>query len=273
LAFSTGDSNAQLKTTASVSNISVDEVYTSVFQGDPAGTCHAILSMPDGTGTGSATSSISASPAGCSGIFQVWGAGGGTTTNTMEVVVPPQIMIQTEVGEAGAQTQPGDDSMIALLLTARNRFGDKRFPGASGGPALTWQDALTAPGQYYGYVNTTPNGVQPELNYAAEVYSGATTVDILNCEAYWSPTNAQFATLQSWAQANTPANAISDDSWSNPSSVGAPKLWLDEPKQAVIIGSIKINARTDSDNYNGAPAFVLFREAPSGTAPAVITIP
>src|SRR6185312_8746528 len=128
LAFSTGDSNAQLKTTASVSNISVDEVYTSVFQGDPAGTCHAILSMPDGTGTGAATSSISASPAGCSGIFQVWGAGGGTTTNTMEVVVPPQIMIQTEVGEAGAQTQPGDDSMIALLLTARNRFGDKGFP-------------------------------------------------------------------------------------------------------------------------------------------------
>ena len=117
---------------------------------------------------------------------------------------------------------------------------------------------------------------QPELNYAAEIYSGATTVDILNCEAYWSPTNAQFATLQSWAQANTPANAISDDSWSNPSnpsSVGAPKLWLDEPKQAVIKGSIKINARTDSDNYNGAPAFVLFREAPSVTAPAVITIP
>jgi hypothetical protein len=27
---------------------------------------------------------------------------------------------------------------------------------------------------------------QPELNYAAEIYSGATTVDILNCEAYWS---------------------------------------------------------------------------------------
>ncbi len=275
LAFSTGDSNVQLKTTASLLNISVDEVYTSVFQGDPSGTCpngsHVTLSMPDGTGTGSATSSISASPAGCSGIFQIWGAGGGTTTNLLEVVVPPQIMIQTEVGEAGAQTQPGDDSMVALLLTAKNRFGDKRFPGASGGPAWTWQDALTAPGQYYGYVNTTPNGVQPELNYAASVYSGATTVDILNCEAYWSPTNAQFATLQSWANANTPANAISDPSW--PNLVGAPIVWHGEPKQAVIKSSIGTNARRDRNDYNAAPAFVLFRQAPSGTAPAVITIP
>ncbi len=147
LAFSTGDSNVKLTTTASVTNISVNEVYSSSFQGDPNSTCangsHVSLSMANGTGTGSANSSISASPPNCSGIFFIQGAGGGTTTNLLLAVVPPQIMIQTEVGEAGGQTQPGDDTMEALLLTAPNRFGDKSFPvpGVVGGPK-TWQDAL-----------------------------------------------------------------------------------------------------------------------------------
>jgi hypothetical protein len=171
-------------------------------------------------------------------------------------------MIQTLVGEAGAQSGPGDDTMSAILQVAKNRFGDRSFPG---GQTSMWQDVLVA-SQFYGAADKTPNGMQPELDDSSSVFSGSSTVNVLNCEAYWSPTNQQFKTLQSWA--NTAANKVADNTW--PASVGAPKLWNGTPKQAVIKGSIAKNRRS---GYDSAPAVVLFRQAPSPTAPAVISIP
>jgi len=178
------------------------------------------------------------------------------------VTVPPQIMIQTLIGEAGAQTAPGDATMPSLLLVAENRFGDGAFPG---GAAATWQ-AVLVPSQFYGASNGTTNGVEPELDYAAQVFSWTTPVSIPpGCKGYWSPTNGQFATLQGWMQ--TPASAV------NWSSVGAPQFsaWSGQPKQAVIKTSIANNVGVPGST--AAPAIVLFQLAPSGSAPAVITVP
>ena len=180
-----------------------------------------------------------------------------------QLVVPPQVMIQTLVGEAGAQVDSGDDTMPAVLLVAKNRFGDSAFPGGS---AATWQGVLV-PGQFYGASNPTATGVQPELRYASEVFAATTGVTIpAGCEAYWSPTNSQFSTLQAWTTRQ--ANSIADSDW--PTLVGAPGLWNGRPKQAVIKSSIANNKRTQ---YTSAPAIILFRPALTGTDPAVVTIP
>ena len=130
-----------------------------------------------------------------------------------------------------------------------------------------WRPICFSP-QFYGASNTTPTGVEPELNYAATVFAGTTTVSIPpGCKAYWSPTNAQFSNLQTFASSQS--NSISDTMWSS-SSVGAPKLWIGQPKQAVIKSSIANNKRACCSS---APAIVLFQLAPSGTSPAVITVP
>jgi len=261
---STGDTSDSFGVSANPSNITYTPAISASLASNPNSSCQAGLNFPN-TPSGQGTLYVPVTATGgansCSGIFNVIAAAGGPTAST-QIVVPPQIMIQTEVGEAGAQTQPGDETMISLLLTAKNRFGDSTFPGGS---ASTWQ-AVLVPSRYYGASNATTNGVEPELKNAAAVFAGETTESILNCEAYWSPTNPQFATLQTWT--NKQANSITDTSW--PSLVGGPYLWLGTPKQAVIKASILNNAQAAS---NLAPAIVLFRPAPSPTAPAVISIP
>ena len=199
-----------------------------------------------------------------SGIFTATAhAGGAGSSQSTSIEVPPQIMIQTAVGEAGLQTGLGDASISSLLLVGKNRFGDSNFPG---GTASTWQ-AVLVPAQFYGASNTTPNGVSPELSDATYVYDGTSTVTIPSgCKGYWSPTNAQYTTLQGWASKT--AGSITDASW--PNSVGAPTLWPGQPKQAVVKTSIANNARS---GYTSAPAFVLMQLAPSSSAPAVITVP
>jgi hypothetical protein len=183
--------------------------------------------------------------------------------NVINVVVPPQIMIQTAVGEAGAQTASGDATIPALFLAARNRFGDSSFYGGAG---ATWQSVLNS-NQFYGANNTTSYGIEPELDYAAAVFAGTTSVTLPSgCKAFWSPTSIQFATLQTWT--SSISNTISGSQWS---SLGAPDIWRGQAKQAVIKTSVANNQR--GGNYANAPAFVFFQLAPSATAPAVVTVP
>jgi len=200
-----------------------------------------------------------ADPCSPGGIFGVYAAAGTTTTNSVTVTVPPQVMIQTLIGEAGSQTADGDQTMPSILAVAAQRFGDSNFPGGS---TATWQSVLV-PSQFYGAANTTPNGVEPELDFAASGFSGK-LVNVLTCETYWSPTDAQWSTLQGWL--GQQANAISDEMWA---SIGAPIVWIGMPKQAVVKDSIANNRR---GGYSTAPAIVLFRKAPSPTDPAVINI-
>jgi len=272
--LSTGDTATQVVVTTTPSNFTFTPVFTFIDSGNPTSSdCNATLSFSQNSGSGSVYSTVTASPAGCSGVFNGSAAAfaGSTPSKELRIVVPPQIMIQTEVGEAGLQTAPGDASMPALLLVAENRFGDGDFRGGATG---TWQSVLGS-GDFYGATNTTANGVQPELTYAAEVFAGASQVSIPSgCEAYWSPTNDQYTTLKAWASQQ--AQAISDNGGPSPSwsDVGAPDLpaWYNHPKQAVIVSSILNNARQDGPPYyNQAPAFVLFQLAPSPTAPSVTT--
>ncbi len=263
LNLSTGDTNTTVTVSVSPSNIAFTPAFSWGLQSNPNSDCDANLGFTNNGGTGSVSETVTAAPAGCSGIFNavayVGSKGSGTSS---QVMVPPQIMIQTAVGEAGGQTGAGDASIPSLLLVAKNRFGDNGFPG---GATATWQ-AVLVPSQFYGANDTTPDGVEPELDYAAQVYSGTTAVTVpAGCEAYWSPTDTQFAALQQYT--NSAPSAITDTMWS---AVGAPGVWTNQSKQAVIKTSIANNVRS---GYTSAPAFVLFRLAPSGASSAVITVP
>ena len=263
---STGDTNKTITTTVSPGNVPFSPVFAWGLNYNLNSACQAGLDFSSGSGSGSVNTTVTAAQAGCSGSFNAQAAVSGSTSSTPTlVIVPPQVMIQTLVGEAGAQTAPGDATMPSLLLVAENRFGDTTFPGGS---AATWQ-AVLVPSQFYGASNATANGVEPELDYAAEVFSWTTPLSIPpGCKGYWSPTNSQFATLQTWA-------GVAAGSAVNWASVGAPQFsaWAGQPKQAVVKSSIANNLRTDGPGYNSAPAIVLFQLAPSGSAPAVITIP
>ena len=272
LSLSTGDTSTTIATTITPSNLGLSPSFSWGMDGNLYGSCAASLQFSNSSGTGSVNTTVTASPAGCSGVFSAVAVSGLNTSNdSTQVVVPPQIMIQTEVGEAGGQTAPGDASMPSLLLVAQNRFGDGDFrdsrPGCTGLLPTNWQTTLV-PCQFYGASNQTANGVVPELGYAASVFAGTTTVSVPSeCEGYWSPTSLQFTALSTWASKQ--AGSISDSSW--PSVVGAPTLWNGEAKQAVIKSSIANNSR--GGLYANAPAFVLHRPAPSPTALAVVTIP
>jgi hypothetical protein len=268
LNLSTGDTDRSISIYASGGNsISMSGIaYSPGLISNYASNCTAKLSFANGQSSSTVVTASSAAPTGCSGasgVFNVYAAVNSTTTNYINIVVPPQIMIQTLVGEAGAQTGAGDASMPSLLLVAKNRFGDTAFPGGAAG---TWQ-AVLIPEQFYGASDQTPDGVTPELDDAASVFAGTTSVSIPSgCEGYWSPTNGQYSTLESWTSKQ--AGSITDANW--PALVGAPRLWNGQPKQAVIKRSIANNMLTGKSS---APAIVLFQLAPSSTSPAVITIP
>ncbi len=282
LNLSTGDTSTVITTSLTPAS-SYKPGFVTTAVSNPNSSCAAALTFSAGTGVGSVNSSVTAGPAGCSGVFNVvatanTGSSSVSGSNSTQVVVPPQIMIKTLVGEAGSQRSAGDDTMPALLLVAKNRFGDSSFRDLSAGASCggghvgtgllptNWQTTLV-PCQFYGATNSTATGVAPELTYASSVFSNTSTVNIpTSCKGYWSPTNAQFQVLQTWS--NTPANKISDSTW--PNSVGAPTLWNGKPKQAVIKNSIANNVLFGS---TAAPAIVLFCLAPSATAPAVVRIP
>ncbi len=263
---STGDTSDTIGVSGSPSSVSFSPTLTVTASNNPTtSTCESTLSFSSpspGSATVYAPVTASGGSGSCSGFFTVQAGAYGATSTTTEVIVPPQIMIQTAQSEAGGQTSQGDETMEALLLTAQNRFGDPAF-----GTPWTWYAAFTAPLQYT--YTTTANGPQPELNYAGSVFAGTSGVNILNCEGYWSPLNSQWTTLQQWY--NLAATSISDStggtSWS---AVGAPTLWKGQPKQAVVKGSVLRNVLPAK--YM-APAIVLFRPAPNSTDPAVIAIP
>jgi hypothetical protein len=232
--LSTGDTATQVVVTTIPSNFTFTPVFTFIDSGNPTSSdCNATLSFSQSSGSGSVNSTVTASPAGCSGVFNGSAAAspGSNPSNELQIVVPPQIMIQTEVGEAGRQTAPGDASMPALLLVAENRFGDSDFKDSVAVNGCTptyqiptnWQNTLV-PCQFYGASNTTSNGVQPELTYAAEVFAGTTNVSIPEgCEGYWSPTNAQYAVLQTWA--NLQAVLFQHSRGGGHRSLGCVRCW------------------------------------------------
>jgi len=150
---STGDTGRFITTTANPSTVSIAPTISVGAYSNPNSTCTASITFGSSSGVGTVNSAVSASPAGCSRIGDNVRANVGATqsSNFLKMVVPPQIMIKVAKGESGGL---GDLEQLAILRTARNRFGDRDFPG---GTASTWQDVLVLR-EFYGAADATTNG-------------------------------------------------------------------------------------------------------------------
>jgi len=254
LNVSTGDTNRTVTTTASPS-VSFAPTFNSGSTQNPNSTCAVGLTFSQNSGTGSVSSTVIASPSGCSGIFsnvqsQV---GSRTSQNSAKIVVPPQIMIQTVVSEAGGQ--PGDIDQQSLLVVARNRFGDGQF--AQG--ATAWQQQL---GTSDFTQSTTTNGPDRPLNNSSQVFTGDVGDIVGGGKCYWSPTNSQWSRIQT---------ALGSGTTTFPNNTGVPGCWSTQPRQIVYKSSVGLNV-SNSSQYRNAPVFVFLRLRQS-TDPAVIQIP
>ena len=223
------------------------------------------LSIQFGNGTGSASSVVTASPAGCSGISSGYGVVNGTTTgNITQVVVPPQILLQVMYGEAygEARAYPNGIDEQAVGVTIRNRLGDSTYFSGS----TTYQNTITTQQFPNGAINTsittgtTPQGTQsPELINAAAVFAGTTSVSVASAKCYFSPTSSEWQSIQ--AALNSPTTDL-------PTVADDPGCYTHHEqfvyKMSISPSTIPINA--------GAPAFI-FTQYRAQTAPAVIEIP
>lgn len=184
----------QVLTTSSFGSYPVNVAYSASSEGNPHSSCAATLSIPAATGTGSATSTISASPSGCSGIFGVYGnVGGATTQNAIDVVVPPDILIRELWGEANTQAATGDQvSELAVGNTIRQRFGDAQyFNGFNSCQDMANNnnrgfDGLDRCGT--GCLSTVAHGT--ETTNAAYIYGGVNSpaTDVADAKCFASPT-------------------------------------------------------------------------------------
>ena len=204
---------------------------------------------------------MTAAPEGCSRIADNVrsNVGSNQSTNSAKVVVPPQIMIRMVVSEAGGQ--PADLDQQAVLVSARNRFGKRDFPG---GRTATWQSVLV-PQEYDGLqVDNTQNGPDQELRNAAKVFAGEIGDLVAGSDCYWSPMASEWPYVQQALQSGTkvyPDRALT----------GAPDCW-DGRAQIVYKASIGLNSRT-SPEWQNVPAFVFVRLKTDKNAPAAIQIP
>jgi hypothetical protein len=282
--LSTGDTNVPIAITASLPsyNISnglfsflsppINPDYTTAAnppQTLPASSCLAALSLPSVAGVGTATGALSASPAGnvCSGIYVVAATAGGTfSSNSTFVVVPPQALMQGMYGEAHGQVAQygfNDPDEHALGIALRNRLGDQNgFPGFN----ATYQAAIVS-SQVNGFdpsrtAWTNPDGSPTaELNNAAAVFDGASSVSVANAKCFFSPSGQDWVNLIRPAlnSGSTVLPVVAYD----PGCYGGPRGH----EQFVYKASISMNA-----DGSGAPAFI-FAQSRNLTDPAVIQIP
>lgn len=259
LNVSTGDTDRFVTTTADPSTASFAPMFTIGSMSNPNSSCSVNPTFSQNGGAGSVNTIVTAAPANCSRIFDNVRAQVGQTvsTNSVKIVVPPQIMVKVIVGEAGGQ--PGDTDQQAIIVTGRNRFGDSGFPG---GTTATWQ-AVLVPAAYYGANNGTTNGPDQELRNASKVFTGEIGDIIGGAKCYWSPTNSQWSIIQAALQSGTKQF---------PSGTGVPGCWQNQKRQIVYKASVGLNV-SGGNNYSNAPAFVFLRLLPHNNDPAVVQIP
>jgi hypothetical protein len=259
LYLSTGDTNRSITTTVIPTGFAFSRSFSVGSMSNPNSTCAAAVDLPTLSGAGTVNHTVTASPAGCSRILdEVRGnVPGGIQSPPIKVIVPPQIMIRTVLGEAGGQ--PGDLDQQSLLVVARNRFGDSAFPG---GTASTWQDVLI-PSQFYGANDSTANGPDQELLNAGRVFAGEVGDIIGGAKCYWSPTTLEWTSIQA---------ALNSGTATFPSGTGAPSCWSGQIRQIVVKSSLGLNVSGGSA-FQNAPVFVFLRLRPQAQDPAVISIP
>jgi hypothetical protein len=252
VAFSIGDTNVQMQTTSSIGSYPVNVTYSVLSEGNPNSNCGASLSIPDGSGTGSATSSVSASSLGCSGIFGAYGNVSGTTTrNAIDVVVPRDILVRELWGEANAQpTKMGDQvSELAIGNAIRQRFGD----GLYFSHFHNYQDMNIGVGnQGFDGLDRCPPGCLSQVQHATEtlnaayifggVNNAATNVDDAKC--FMSPTPPDWQKISAALQSQTTVfpTSLQQDAG----------CWDPAHRQVVYKSSIGNNAGYSSP----VPAFV-----------------
>lgn len=253
--LSTGDTNRTITTNVTPGSFTYSPAFAWGLSSNPNSTCTANLGFSPGSGAGQVNSTVTASVAGCSGIFNVVAAvGSKTSSNSTTVTVPPQILIQMLYGEAHGQAASGDNaSQLAIGETTRNRFSQPQyFNGVS-----TWQAAITS-GQFMGIRTDILNGPTPDLANAAAVFRHETAGSVGNAACFFSPTLAGWQAIQAALQSGTTVL---------PTVVYDPGCYLSD-RQFVVKQSIGNNA-----DGRGAPAFIFLQKRNPATDPAVIQIP
>jgi len=252
--MSTGDTG---KITVTVTPPGVAETLSFAGTSSPTSNPNssgAVTLTISGSGSGTITSSVTASPTGNSGVYKVTAsAGGATSTNSTTIYIPPQILIQMMYAEANGQN---DSCREALGLAFRNRMGNSTYwPGVT-----TYQGAI--PGQA-SYNTSITTGVQNYLNDSVAVWSSSLADYTGGSGCFWSPTYAQWQTVQS---------ALSSGTTTFPANVGDPgcyKTVSGYGPQIVYLSSVGTSTR--GGKYAGAPAFLFERKrATTGSVPAAV---
>jgi hypothetical protein len=246
--MSTGDTG-QISVTVNPSNLPV----TLSFSGTSSPTSNpnssgAVTLTISGSGSGTINSSVTASPAGKSGVFSVTASAGGVqSTNSTTVNVPPQAIIQMVQAEAGGTN---NTTMRGVAWVPLNRIQSPIFDP----PYSNFQNTVVS-GQFV--LSSTTTGIEPELDIATGVFTETSGDSSCNSLAFWTPTSAQWSNVQS---------AITSQTTSFPSNTGAPTYssWSTQNQQIVYNTAV-------STQSNGAPSFLFLRYRQSAVAAAVQT--
>lgn len=260
LFLSTGDTNRYITVTAEPSTAAIAPRIS--YSADKLNSeCEATLAFVRSAGVGSVQIPVTSGDVGC-GVLATNvrpSAGPNVSVTTGKIIVPPQIMIKLVVGEAGGQ--PNDVDHQAILVTARNRFGDTEYFGGYGGAEATWQ-AVLLPGQFKGLLapGLPENGPEQPLRNAGRVFAGEVGDIVGGAQCFFSPTADQWKEIQeAFTLGSTSVPVITDDPGCFPRSI----------RQFVIKASI--GASTRGGIFQGAPAFVFVRRR-QPNEPAVVQI-
>jgi len=265
LAVSTGDTGLTITANIIPNNTPFQVVYSisRMSPAPPGYNCNATLSIPDGVGSGTVTSSVTASQPDCSGVFTLLATASiYSSQNSVTVVVPPQALIRQMVGEAhGFSDQPSLDpnqvAQISVGVAAKNRFNLQEFNYPT-----SWQQ-LQGAGQIA--TSTVSNGPPVVIGNAVAVYTGlvdGTYVGGATC--YWSPTTTQFQIIQNQYQTNP-------NSTTTPSNTGDPGCYTVGGRYPQFVWKVSMPSNTRPD-YAGAPAFLFVRNR-NASDPAIVQIP
>jgi hypothetical protein len=152
-------------------------------------------------------------------------------------------MMEAEAGGTGNNT-----AMQSLGDVAQNRIHSSFFNP----PYSNYQNTIV-PGQFA--LSSTMTGIQPQLDLSVNVFTGGAG-RFCNCLAFWSPTLAQWQTVQS---------AINSGTTVFTGGTGAPTFsaWLTQNQQILHVSAVG----TKSD---GRPNF-LYLAYRNPTQPAAVS--
>ncbi len=194
-------------------------IFQSTFDSNVGGTANATLTIPVSNGQGSASTTIQAGAAGSSEVFIVrprFDFSSQLAPYQTSVIVPPQILIQMLRSEASGLPDNGVRDLLGVSM--KNRFGDSTYFANQN----TYAAAIMAGAAYNTSITT---GVQPELSAAARVF-GSTFDPSSGCQGFWTPTAAQW---------NTVNQALLNPTTTLPSGTGIPFNYNGHPEITQIV--------------------------------------